>query len=108
MIPAVIVGAVIAGLITGLIVGKSQVKRSRPGYKPLLSRKEKIVYSALFVGGTALVLLGVFLKFPAPVEQSNDTMTFDQTAREALTKNIDSVDKADGAASAEVAVAVIG
>lgn len=70
IIPVIIVGAIVIGLIVGLIVGKSQVKRSRPGYKPLLSRKEKIIYTVLFLGGAALVLIGAFFKFP--VEKDTD------------------------------------
>lgn len=92
IIPVIIVGAIVVGLIIGLIVGKSQVKRSRPGYKPLLSRKEKLIYTALFVGGTALILLGAFYKFPSANagtgegEGENGIITFDQAPTEVAAK----------------------
>lgn len=86
IIPVIIVGAIVVGLIIGLIVGKSQVKRSRPGYKPLLSRKEKLIYTALFVSGTALILLGAFYKFPSANagtgEGENGVIMFEQAPTE--------------------------
>lgn len=84
IIPVIIVAAVVVGLLVGTIVGKSRLKRSRPGYKPLFTMKEKLVYAALVLGGTALILIGAFAKFPsaAPVEPDNGVITFGEAPTE--------------------------
>lgn len=86
VIPVIIVGAIVIGLIVGLVAGKSQLKRSKPDYKPLLSRKEKLIYTALFVGGTALILFGAFYKFPIAdnvgSEGDNGVIMFDEAPNE--------------------------
>ncbi|WRS27841.1 hypothetical protein U6B65_01555 [Oscillospiraceae bacterium MB08-C2-2] len=53
-----ILGAVAIGVIGGLLVGKYIVNRKNR--KPLLSRKELILYCTCVLVGIALVLTGVF------------------------------------------------
>lgn len=56
-----VLSAVALGCIIGIVTGKQMVKRSRDGYKSLLSRKERVVYTACMVVGAGLILAGVYL-----------------------------------------------
>ncbi len=58
--------ALALGLIGGTTIGKIMVKRAKSPRKPILSTKERMIYSACVLLGTALVLFGVFFKFDGP------------------------------------------
>lgn len=54
----------VLGPLTGIIMGKVMLNREKPGYKPLLSKKERIIYVASILLGVALILFGVFYPIP--------------------------------------------
>lgn len=56
---------IVAGCVGGVVIGKHLVKRARNGARKLLSTKERIVYASCLALGAALILFGIFFKFPA-------------------------------------------
>lgn len=67
-----LLAAVLLGCIIGVAVGKHQVKKNRAGYKPLLSRKERILYAVCIVGGAACIAFG--LLYTPPSQQLENEM----------------------------------
>lgn len=65
-----LLAAVAIGSVGGIFIGKYLVKRSKSNRKQLLSKKERIIYSACLAFGMALILFGVFFKFPAADDMS--------------------------------------
>lgn len=55
-----LLSAVVLGCVIGVLTGKHQIKKARGGYKPLLSVRERIIYSLCIVMGAVCVLVGVF------------------------------------------------
>lgn len=53
--------ALVGGCIIGVVLGKRAVKKSMGEIKPVLSTKERIIYSIVFVLGAACICIGVFL-----------------------------------------------
>jgi hypothetical protein len=56
-----LLSAVVLGCVVGVITGKRLVKKARGGYQPLLTAKERVVYSLLVIFGAACVAVGVFV-----------------------------------------------
>lgn len=69
-----LLAAVAAGSIGGVLIGKILVKRARSGHKPLLSKKERIAYLLCILIGTASILFGVFHQFPDTGSQIYEDM----------------------------------
>lgn len=63
-----LLAAVAIGSIIGVLVGKHQVKKAQSGRKPLLSVKERIIFSALILAGVACILVGNFYTLPSQNE----------------------------------------
>ncbi|MCL2033560.1 MAG: hypothetical protein FWG94_02385 [Oscillospiraceae bacterium] len=59
-----ILAAVVLGSVGGVVIGKYLVKREKSNRKPVLSKRERIIYLACIALGTAFILFGVFFKFP--------------------------------------------
>lgn len=66
-----ILTAVVLGSVGGVLIGKYLVKRAKSNKKPVLSRKERILYLACIALGTASILFGVFYKSPEPGNSMN-------------------------------------
>lgn len=90
-----VAGAIVAGIAAGICIGKFLVKRAKSSRRRLLSTKERIVYSACILLGAALVLFGVFFKFPSTeAGPPDDMMIIDGGGMAADEKLRDSVDVA--------------
>lgn len=95
-----VVGAIAAGVAAGIFIGKILVKRAKSGRKRLLSTKERVVYSACILLGAALILFGVFFKFPSTGAASPDDMMIIDGGMAADEKLRDSAKAAAGTADA--------
>lgn len=70
--------ALALGPAVGIITGKYMVKRAKSTHKPLLTKKERIIYSVSVLVGTGLILFGVFFPFKKNVDVNGDgTLVFD-------------------------------
>ena len=63
--------AVALGCVAGILIGKYAVKRANSSRKPLLSFRERIVYSALILVGAGLIAFANLYTFPATDAQLN-------------------------------------
>lgn len=54
-----LLSAVLIGCIIGVLVGKHQLKKKREDYRPLLSIKERIIYTLCILLGIACIAVGV-------------------------------------------------
>lgn len=69
--------AVVLGFIVGMIIGKIQLKKKRGDYTPLLSVKERVIYSACIVVGISSILFGIFVA-PMIGSSSSDQIAYDE------------------------------
>ncbi|MCL2057364.1 MAG: hypothetical protein FWH02_09150 [Oscillospiraceae bacterium] len=84
---AAFAAAVVLGVLVGFIAGKQRVRAASKNHKPLLTRKERLLYIGLFAAGAALVIVSVFVRFPqrpAPepgfFDQSDFSGYYEETA----------------------------
>lgn len=59
-----LLSAVLLGCIVGVLSGKHQLKRQREDYRPLLSLKERLVYTACILLGITCIVFGVRYNTP--------------------------------------------
>lgn len=56
----------VLGAIFGVVIGKHLVKRAKYGSKPLLGKKERLVYLGCLALGVTCICFGLFFKLPVP------------------------------------------
>ncbi|MDR2909731.1 MAG: hypothetical protein LBU86_07600 [Oscillospiraceae bacterium] len=61
----IVLPAIVVACIVGVVFGKHQIKKENGRLRPVLGKKERIVYSASMALGVVLLLVG-FLYNPAP------------------------------------------
>lgn len=54
-----LLSAVVLGCVIGIVTGKQQLKRARGNYRPLLSVKERIIYTLCLVAGGICIAAGL-------------------------------------------------
>lgn len=72
LLPAVVLGCVI-----GIVSGKHQAKKAAGRVKPLLNKRERLIYSLCVLLGTACILFGIFVA-PDLMSQQDDSILYDE------------------------------
>ena len=67
-----IISAIVLGCVGGMVIGKHQIKKMSGNFRPLLSIRERIIYSACILLGAGFILFGVFYDFPSRQNLENE------------------------------------
>lgn len=84
------------GSLGGVVIGKVMLRRAKSAGGPLLSKRERIIYSASVLLGIAFILFGVFYDFQSGggiTSQDDETFLADGAAQteEDFTAGADSI-----------------